>query len=272
MPELPEVARTAIRLNHYIEGSVLNEIKIHSGRYSRHGNPSGMDEFIKNLPAKIESVDFHGKMLIFTFIDSKNKTWWMWNTFGMTGGWKREKSKHGHVELVTSNGSYFYTDSRNFGTIKFVDDEKATQAKINSKGPNHLKDDISDELFAKRIRMAKNSNICTALMNQRFIGGIGNYIKAEILYRSRISPWRTVDSITDKEMSRLNKNTREVVRGSFANRGATIHSYSGLDWEKGEYPFFFHVYGKDICYNGYSVKREITPDKRTTHWVSEIQK
>ena len=272
MPELPEVARTAISLNTRIQGSDLLEVKIHSGRYSRHGNPVGMDRFIENLPAKIESVDFHGKLVIFTFNDSNDKRWWMWNTFGMSGGWKSEKSKHGHVELVTTNGSYFYTDIRNFGTIKFVDDEKATKAKIKSKGPDHLKDNNTDELFAQRIRIASGANICAALMNQGLIGGIGNYIKAEILYRSSISPWRSVDSISDDEMSRLNKNTREVVRGSFSNGGATIHSYTGLDWEEGEYPFFFQVYGRPICENGYEVKRETTPDGRTTHWVSQIQK
>ena len=53
MPELPEVASTAIRLNEEIQGRDLTGIVIHSGRYMRHGNPKGMDEFMNLLLKKI---------------------------------------------------------------------------------------------------------------------------------------------------------------------------------------------------------------------------
>jgi formamidopyrimidine-DNA glycosylase len=62
MPELPEVARTAIGLNRILEGKSLVEIKVLSGRYSRHGNPPGLDEFRKEMPMKINRVDFYGRV------------------------------------------------------------------------------------------------------------------------------------------------------------------------------------------------------------------
>jgi formamidopyrimidine-DNA glycosylase len=230
-----------------------------------------MSDFLSKLPMKIESINFYGKLIVFE-LRSEEETWWIRNTLGMSGGWRTSHSKHGHVEFVYDDGSVFFTDPRNFGTLAFTNNRKSIESKIQSIGPNHLAQNISDDLFIERLHKFPESDICAALMNQSLIGGIGNYIKAEILYRSRISPKRKVKDITNEEFSRLNKATEEVVRGSFANGGATIHSYYGMDWEEGEYPFFFRVYGRDTCESGYRVITETTSDGRTTHWVPEIQK
>lgn len=272
MPELPEVARTALSLNNKIEGSILNEVVIHSGRYMRHGDPIGLDRFREDMPAKVESVRFHGKLIMFYLIGKSGKPWWIWNTLGMSGGWRHDKTKHGHVELKTTKGSVFFTDARNFGTMKFIDNEKETIKKINSIGPDHLSQDIPDELFKERLLKYPESTMPEVLMNQALIGGIGNYIKAEILYRARISPHRKVKTLSDQEFSALNSATAEVVRSSFENRGATIRTYQGMDGESGDFPFFFQVYGRNICENGFPVVREVTKEGRMTHWVPQIQK
>jgi formamidopyrimidine-DNA glycosylase len=254
-----------------MKGSTLNEVIIHSGRYSRHGNPPGLDEASVNFPLTIEEVDFHGKLIMFTLKDSKGSSWWIWNTLGMSGGWRMKKEKHSHVEFVTSNGSFFFTDVRNFGTLRFTNNQKATESKIRSIGPNHLHDEISDNLFEERLMKFPNSDVCQALMNQSLIGGIGNYIKAEVLYRSRISPYRKVKDITKEEFSRLNRSTREVILSSFENRGASIRTYHDVDGESGNFPFFFHVYDRKTCLEGFTVVRETTSDGRTTHWVPQLQ-
>jgi formamidopyrimidine-DNA glycosylase len=44
-----------------------------------------------------------------------------------------------------------------------------------------------------------------------------------------------------------------------------------MDGHRGEFPFFFHVYRKEVCPEGHRVIREETADKRTTHWVPEVQ-
>lgn len=272
MPELPEVARTAMSLNAAVEGSELNEVIVHSGRYSRHGDPVGLEEFRKSFPIKVESVQFHGKLIVFEFIDKQKKKWWCWNTLGMSGGWRYDKSKHGHVEFKTSKGSVYFTDARNFGTLKFIDNEKETLKKINSIGPNHLAQDISDEIFKERLMKYPESTMPQVLMNQKLIGGIGNYIKAEVLYRSKISPHRLVKTLSDKEFSTLNEHTADVVRSSFYSRGASIRTYKGMDGEDGNYVFEFQCYGRENCPEGFPVVREQTEDGRTTWWVPQIQK
>jgi len=271
MPELPEVASTAIQLNSVMEGNNLTNIIVHSGRYSRHGNPEGMDELLDLLPAKIVNVDFYGKLIMMEMIDSKGESWWCWNTLGMSGGWRFEPNKHSHVEFVLNDRSVWFTDIRNFGTLKFTKDSIATERKKSSIGPNHLHDIISDELFNERIKKYPGMTIAKALMTQSLIGGIGNYIKAEVLYRSRISPYRRVETITKSEISQLNKSCEDVIKSSFDNGGASIQTYYNVDGSEGEFPFFFMVYGRETCENGFRVLRETTEDGRTTHWVPELQ-
>jgi formamidopyrimidine-DNA glycosylase len=110
------------------------------------------------------------------------------------------------------------------------------------------------------------------LMNQSLIGGIGNYIKAEVLYIAGISPHRLVGTLSDNEFSALNKATLNVVRSSYARRGATISTYKDIDGDEGDFKFYFRVYGRSTCENGFPVVSETTKDKRTTHWVPQIQK
>lgn len=270
MPELPEVARTAIRLKQILSDSELREIKIISGRYSRHGNPKGFDEFTQILPIKIKTVEFYGKLIIFEF-QKDNETWWCWNTLGMSGGWRTQEIKHSHVEFVTNEGSVWFTDMRNFGTLRFTNSKSETDKKKMGIGPNHLNSEINDDLFKERLFKTPNSDICQALMNQTLIGGIGNYIKAEILYRAKISPHRKVMDLSDEEFSKLNEECKIVIWSSFDRGGSSFRNYLGVDGDTGHFPFSFHVYGRSICHEGYSVKTEITADGRTTHWVPEIQ-
>jgi formamidopyrimidine-DNA glycosylase len=272
MPELPEVARTALSLNNAIQGSKLNEVIIHSGRYVRHGDPFGLSSFREELPAKVDEVKFFGKLIVFEFTGKSGKKWWAWNTLGMSGGWRYDHTKHGHVEFKTDKGSVYFTDARNFGTMKFIDNENETRKKKLSIGPNHLADVISDELFKERLMKYPNSTMPEVLMNQALIGGIGNYIKAEVLYRAGVSPHRLVKTLSDEEFSKLNKATEEVVKSSFANRGASIRTYKGMDGEDGNFVFSFKVYGRPICEQGYPVITETTKEGRTTWWVPQIQK
>lgn len=272
MPELPEVARIAITLNEKLKGKKLNKINVLSGRYFRHGNPIGMDAFVENLPMKVNQIDFFGKLIIFEFENSEGKKWWCWNTLGMSGGWRSTQTKHGHVEFSFDSGSIWFTDVRNFGTLKFTDSEKQTLIKKTSIGPNHLKDEITDEIFMKRLSKFPNADICQVLMNQNLIGGIGNYIKAEILYRSGISPHRKVNSLTKEEFSKLNQQCKYVINSSFQEGGSSFKNYFGLNGESGNFPFFFQVYGRSHCDRGFKTKIETTSDKRTTYWVPELQK
>jgi len=50
------------------------------------------------------------------------------------------------------------------------------------------------DLFAENLRTNSHRKIfdkpiCELLMNQKYFNGIGNYLRAEILYRADVNPW-----------------------------------------------------------------------------------
>jgi formamidopyrimidine-DNA glycosylase len=108
-------------------------------------------------------------------------------------------------------------------------------------------------------------------MDQSIISGVGNYIKAECLWYSRINPHALVKDLTDENLDVLQKAILYVINKSYAEQGASIKDYYSFDNESGSAVDGFVVYGKAKDYNGHNVIKETTLDKRTTHWVKERQ-
>ena len=108
-------------------------------------------------------------------------------------------------------------------------------------------------------------------MDQSVIAGVGNYIKAESLYLAKLSPHRTVESLSDDDLILLKQKIQEVMTESFASGGATIRTYKNFNGESGEYGDRFIVYNQKTDPVGNPVVKEQTKDKRKTHWVPNIQ-
>lgn len=267
MPEGPEVRRMAMNLAERIEGKVLESAEITGGKWIKNPQPN-ISDFQKSLPSKITRIDVKGKS-IQMYLENG---WTIWNTLGMSGGWRDLKGKHSHFKLKTSEGrEVWFEDIRRFGNIFFIDKKEELERRLNSIGPDLLGEEVPVEKFSSVIKKNGKKAISKVLMDQKLLSGIGNYIKAEVLYRSRISPWRTCSSLTDQEIKSLHEYSIKIIRKSFEQGGATLATYTDMNGNKGEFVFSFHVYRKDKCPLGYTVKRETTPDGRTTHWVPEVQ-
>ena len=50
-----------------------------------------------------------------------------------------------------------------------------------------------------------------AMMEQKIISGIGNYLKSEILYQSRISPHVLIHDLPDDKLRELSFRTRREI-------------------------------------------------------------
>ena len=251
-----------------------------NGRY-RAKNPEGFLDIKNDLPLKIESIDTKGKFMWWT-LTGKDKTWYMWCTYGMSGQWSLKSSNHvGFIVEYNTSGSLvtrdqqklFFNDQRRFGTIKFVSNNQQHIKKLKTLGPDILEDPpMPPELFAERILLKPNRTISEALMDQSCISGIGNYLKAETLHRARISPHRVVIDLTSEEIQELWAEAIVSCRESYADHGASIRTYKTVNDEKGSAQFYFRVYNSRQCPNGHSVIREETKDGRTSWWCSQCQK
>lgn len=268
MPEGPECKRIAEGLAKFVSNKTLTEINILSGRYSKK-IPSGLEDVSGNLPIKVAGVGVHGKFIYWIM----DKEYSIWNTLGMTGSWNTEPGKkHNRVQFKFSDGSYlFFSDQRNFGTLKFVRGKHQLIEKLKSLGPDMLSSQVENKVFLSRLRKKDGHNICKVLMDQSIVSGIGNYVKAECLWLSKISPHLSVSELTDEQIFSLNNSVKKVLRESYDSGGATIRTYENFNGENGEYAHRFLVYNRKTDADGNCVLRERTPDGRTTHWSPDRQ-
>ncbi len=256
------------------------------GRYALKA-PLGMDDFIRAMwvdgtnDTRIESVDVKGKFMHWRFSNG----WVLWCTYGMTGGWETTKDpKHCAFELHHRHPSplvledcvpgLYFNDQRHFGTLKFVSDPtgEATKKKLATLGPDMLNDPPTAGGFSRALLKKVGRTLAEALMDQSVISGVGNYVKAEALYESRLSPHRTVASLDDDELVRLRDSIVYVMRCSYDSGGATIATYRQPDGSAGQAQGRFAVYGHSVDPMGNPVTAETTPDGRTTWWSPAVQR
>lgn len=269
LPEAPEVRRIVDQMGPLIIGKRLSQIHYQSGRYLKK-LPEGSKVFLAQLPSLITNVQCKGKFIYF----STDTDWSIWNTLGMSGGWTHKPgSYHQRVCFEFEDaGPIFFIDMRNFGTLKFVNSKKELTKKLNSLGPDVLTEDVSDLLLRSKVKNRYNKTLAEILMDQSFVAGVGNYIKAEALYLAKLSPHRKGGSLSDEEIFRLNRAIHSVVRESYSSGGSTFKTYADFNGDTGKFTDRFMVYGREEDPKGNPVIREETLDKRTTHWVPKIQK
>jgi len=266
IPEGPEVRRYAVDLAKRVSGRTLLEVSIKSGRYLKK-TPVEFKRFSDDLPMHILGAGAHGKFL-YILLEQQNS---IWSTLGMTGKWSDQKEQHTRVEFVLNDGSVFYNDIRNFGTLKFVKGKEALIKKLQSLGPDLLSEECPNDVFISRLRTQNKKTIVQALMDQSVVAGVGNYIKADALWLSKLSPHRIVSGISDEDLIILNKSIRQIMVESFQSGGATIQSYSDFNGNPGEYGSKFIVYNKKVDPDGNPVSSEQTKDGRTTWWSPKRQ-
>uniref|UniRef100_A0A8D0GYX8 Endonuclease 8-like 1 n=1 Tax=Sphenodon punctatus TaxID=8508 RepID=A0A8D0GYX8_SPHPU len=112
--------------------------------------------------------------------------------FGMSGSFKlvpeAELPKHAHLRFYTKESprrALCFVDVRRFGRWEAhgtwqPERGPCVMLEYQKFRENVLKN-LSDKAFDKPI--------CEALLNQKFFNGIGNYLRAEILYRLKIPPF-----------------------------------------------------------------------------------
>ena len=117
-----------------------------------------------------------------------------------------------NVQFITDNGSMIYFDSLSFGTLKVINDIDELTNKLNSIGPDIMDKLTTYDVFVEQLLLDKNLNkkIGIVLMEQKIISGIGNgnYLRADILWLSRISPFRKIKDLSNLEIKKIYNNVK----------------------------------------------------------------
>ena len=318
MPEGPEVRCITIKLNHFCQGQKLKAIKWNDKSKYRSGLPQ-YPEFSKYLPGTITGITCKGKQIIFILqSDQSSDSIYIKSTLGLEGRWsfRHDDNKHANLWLELDSYNLYYIDSRHFGNITLYTSTDDLLNDLNGKvGPDLLAyaiefntgvevvdddDKITIEKWTAKLRnkRLKNKQICQFLMEQKYFSGIGNYLKAEILYDAKIRPDRLLSQLSDQDITHLYQSTLKIIYNAFCAGGLTIKSYwqptspdaeggkeggkedgkeSGKEESikeeqeklKGKYKKVIYDCSEDPL--GHPIVKETFKDGRTTHWVPQIQ-
>lgn len=267
MPEAPECKRIAELLAEKVSSKRLIKVEVLSGRYLKK-EPEGFQVFKDVLPINIIGAGVHGKFIYMILEGGAS----IWLTLGLTGYWSEVKTKHTRLTLQLEDNSLYFNDTRGLGTIKFVGDKNELIKKLQSLGPDMATSNITDNELKERLMfMRSEKTVAQAIMDQNVIAGVGNYIKAEALYRARISPNRLIKELSDSEISSLNTSIKYIIGKSYNLKS----KMSMGDFEKRNDPQFnieMSVYFQKEDIYGHEVVKEKTKDGRNTYWVPQVQK
>jgi len=194
MPELAELRLTADYINKSANGLKFVNIK---------KNPVHKGKDIE-VPFKFFriSAESRGKELMLTLKDNDSKEKRnLLMTMGMSGHFAHtntgSEKKHSHLMFIEKDGTTLsFVDVRRFGKWKWVDDWSTNRGP----DPTTEYDAFTDHILANLNKSAFNHPIHTVLMNQSYFNGIGNYLRAEILYRlPHINPWTEARKVLETE-------------------------------------------------------------------------
>lgn len=270
MPEAPEVTYLKDYLNSKVQNEKLHDITILRGRYKNHGPPANFGEFKSQLPLRCISVSKKGKVLFFAF----EKGWYLISKLGMTGWWFMEgdeprwRSANMANVIFNFGSKLIYTDFRNFGTMQFTKDLEHIRREHAVLAPDLLASDTTLKDIQTRVERlsakSKQRLLEDAIVDQKLIfSGIGNYLKAEVLYASRISPLRKIADVSPAEWKCIYSNARKIMRKMYT-------AVKNKDTQR--YMDTMNVYQKTKDPLGNVVQQHTTIKGRTTFWVPAVQK
>ena len=255
MPELPEVEV----VKRSLEKKILN-LKVKRVRINDFNLRYKVDKYRIALlkGKKIKKIERRSKFLIFEISSDLI----MLIHLGMTGKFffinrakKKFKTsfyynldkneKHDRIIFyLQNNQKLIYNDVRKFGFIKlYKSKEYKDISHLKNLGPEPLSKYWNLKYFQKYI-LNRNRNIKSILMDQKFISGLGNIYVNEILFLSRIMPYRKIKTLKNYEIIKIVKNTKKVLKNSIKMGGSSIKDFSSDNGKMGEFQQRFKVYGR----------------------------
>lgn len=288
MPEGPEVKLMTDQLSKLILNKTLHRIAINSGRYHPESaknekqhkkrtidlERSQLVQLNQNLPSKVVEIKTHGKLAWMVL----NNGWIVHWGYGMSGSIRTSFELHCHLTLnysdaleqtTDTNQTVHYYDPRGFGNWRCSPNKDALNTKLRTLGIDITAPPTNGKQTAlKLFQRYRKKNICKALMDQRILAGVGNYIKCEILYRTKTSPYA---SVSDCDCEALYQQAVDIATQSHRMKGATLYTYKNANDESGRFQSLLMVYDRDHDPLGNPVEQLKTSDDRTTHWVPAVQ-
>ena len=272
MPELPEVETVRRGLEKLILGKKISNIDI---RYPKMIK-TDLHEFQKEMPGQvIQSMGRRGKYLLFYLSDKV-----LISHLRMEGKYfyypdHVPERKHAHVLIHFEDGeTLVYEDVRKFGTMELLAPELLEAYFISKKlGSEPTEQDFDLGRFKLALKKSKKP-IKSHLLDQSLVVGLGNIYVDEVLWRAKVHPSRTSNSLSSQEARKVHDETIKVLGQAVEKGGSTIRTYTNAFGEDGTMQEFHQVYDKTghACSRCGVIIEKIQLGGRGTHFCPKCQR
>jgi len=263
MPELPEVETVLRTIAPRVVGGRILGARF-SSRLVMRADPAEAAARLRGRT--IGAARRLGKFLVFDLGEGATLSIHL----GMTGRllWDGAPGPHTRAELLLDRGRLVYDDVRQFGRIEV---SCAIPERIARLGPDPLA--IAESEFIERLQ-ARRGRIKPLLLDQHFLGGIGNIYADEALFRAGIHPRAIAARLSRARARRLYRAIQEVLRAAIESGGSSISDYVDGDGRRGSFQLRHAVYGKqgEPCVACGTPIRRIVLAQRGSHYCPKCQR
>jgi endonuclease VIII-like 1 len=173
-------------------------------------------------------------------------------TMGMSGNWilmrkdspKLETAlKHGHLRFQSTRGNWLILyDPRRFAKWKWVDGWSGNRGSCPLTEYNEFSEKLKTHWSSHKDFKAPLSVI---LMSQKWFNGIGNYLRAEILYRLDVNPFQPANQLSTSKLNELIKLTHMCTRDAYTLGGGQLKDWHNPYGTEGkDFDEWVKCYGK----------------------------
>ena len=225
MPEIPEIACRAIEMNAELRGKTILNVEVLQPKCLN----IPPDEFVTALSgAEIRGTTFHGKWLI-----TDTSQGWLLLNLGMGGEillvTRQTLPEKRRLVFDFSDDTALSINFWWFGYAHFVAADRLGEHKMTAGlGPNAI--DVDVEGLRSLIK-GQRTRLKTFLLDQSKIAGIGNAYIHDILFLATLHPLRSLASLSDEEIARLQHAIHAGLQASIDKGGAfyevNLHGQKG---------------------------------------------
>ena len=228
MPEGPEVRKYADALDASLAGRAIVSLEARTKDARRW-----LEDNEQRLRGRrVERVISHGKHLIGYiegrfFFHSHLMMWGRWQTFGPTKSKRKsksielpEKDRRERARIVVEGAAAVLLSAPIFNVGE--GDPYDQMEILATLGPDALpyRGRFKRAEFLRRLLEHRDEMIGAALLNQRIVAGLGNYLRADVLFNCKLNPWLTVAELAQRNLSCLSSAVPRLTRDAY-ERGAT---------------------------------------------------
>lgn len=221
MPEGPEVRRSADTLHATLAGRPIRALEART---------KGAKAWLAEHPGafvgkRVERVWAHGKHLVGEvegglFFHSHYLMWGRWHVVAPTDATVLLRDRRERARILTAEAAALLYSAPTF-TVGQGDPYDEIPG-LRLLGPDVLVEPFDADAFLARLDAAPARTIGAALLDQTVAAGVGNYLRAEILYACRMDPWRLVGELDGAERECLAREVPRISRLAYEDNGRTV--------------------------------------------------